>query len=217
MTVLQSCSVVDKVQTQAQPETKVNGHRKRIGLYGGTFNPIHNAHLFMADQVGHALCLDRVDFLPDAKPPHVDHKDSLDPQLRLRMLELAVTDNPFLGIEYAELERGGVSYTYDTIKYLLDKHPDVDYYFIIGGDMVDYLGKWYRINDLIRLPHFHFVGVHRQGAKNETEYPVIWVDVPTVDFSSTDIRQRVQHGQSIKYMVPDAVSKFIEEHQLYRE
>lgn len=214
---MQSCSVVDKVQTQAQPETKVNGHRKRIGLYGGTFNPIHNAHLFMADQVGHALCLDRVDFLPDAKPPHVDHKDSLDPQLRLQMLELAVADNPFLGIEYTELERGGVSYTYDTIKYLLDKHPNVDYYFIIGGDMVDYLDKWYRINDLIRLPHFHFVGVHRQGAKNETRYPVIWVDVPTVDFSSTDIRQRVQRGQSIKYMVPDAVSKFIEEHQLYRE
>ena len=217
MTVLQSCSVVDKVQTQAQPETKVNGHRKRIGLYGGTFNPIHNAHLFMADQVGHALCLDRVDFLPDAKPPHVDHKDSLDPQLRLQMLELAVADNPFLGIECTELERGGVSYTYDTIKYLLDKHPNVDYYFIIGGDMVDYLDKWYRINDLIRLPHFHFVGVHRQGAKNETRYPVIWVDVPTVDFSSTDIRQRVQRGQSIKYMVPDAVSKFIEEYQLYRE
>ncbi|MDD1406538.1 nicotinate-nucleotide adenylyltransferase [Limosilactobacillus reuteri] len=214
---MQSCSVVDKVQTQAQPETKVNGHRKRIGLYGGTFNPIHNAHLFMADQVGHALCLDRVDFLPDAKPPHVDHKDSLDPQLRLQMLELAVADNPFLGIEYTELERGGVSYTYDTIKYLLDKHPNVDYYFIIGGDMVDYLDKWYRINDLIRLPHFHFVGVHRQGAKNETRYPVIWVDVPTVDFSSTDIRQRVQRGQSIKYMVPDAVSKFIEEYQLYRE
>lgn len=214
---MQSCSVVDKVQTQAQPETKVSRHRKRIGLYGGTFNPIHNAHLFMADQVGHALCLDRVDFLPDAKPPHVDHKDSLDPQLRLQMLELAVADNPFLGIEYTELERGGVSYTYDTIKYLLDKHPNVDYYFIIGGDMVDYLDKWYRINDLIRLPHFHFVGVHRQGAKNETRYPVIWVDVPTVDFSSTDIRQRVQRGQSIKYMVPDAVSKFIEEHQLYRE
>ena len=214
---MQSCSVVDKVQTQAQPETKVSGHRKRIGLYEETFNPIHNAHLFMADQVGHALCLDRVDFLPDAKPPHVDHKDSLDPQLRLQMLELAVADNPFLGIECTELERGGVSYTYDTIKYLLDKHPNVDYYFIIGGDMVDYLDKWYRINDLIRLPHFHFVGVHRQGAKNETRYPVIWVDVPTVDFSSTDIRQRVQRGQSIKYMVPDAVSKFIEEHQLYRE
>ena len=121
------------------------------------------------------------------------------------------------GCVFPEKERGGVSYTYDTIKYLLDKHPDVDYYFIIGGDMVDYLDKWYRINDLIRLPHFHFVGVQRQGAKNETRYPVIWVDVPTVDFSSTDIRQRVRRGQSIKYMVPDAVSKFIEEHQLYRE
>ena len=92
---MQSCSVVDKVQTQVQPETKVSGHRKRIGLYGGTFNPIHNAHLFMADQVGHALCFDRVDFLPDAKPPHIDHKDSLDPQLRLRCSNWQLLITPF--------------------------------------------------------------------------------------------------------------------------
>ncbi|MBD5807190.1 nicotinate-nucleotide adenylyltransferase [Lactobacillus sp. 0.1XD8-4] len=214
---MQSCSVIDKVQTQAQLQTNPHNHHKRIGLYGGTFNPIHNAHLFFADQVGHALSLDRVDFLPDAKPPHVDHKSSIDPQLRLQMLQLAIADNPFLGIEQAELARGGVSYTYDTIKELLDKHPDTEYYFIIGGDMVDYLEKWYRIADLIRLPRFHFVGIHRQGAKNETKYPVIWVDVPTVDFSSTNIRQRIKNDQSIKYMVPDAVREFIEEHQLYRE
>lgn len=214
---MQSCNVVDEVKTQAQPQTKTVNQHKRVGLYGGTFNPVHNAHLFFADQVGHALCLDRVDFVPDAKPPHVDHKGSIDPRLRLQMLELAIADNPFFGIERAELTRGGVSYTYDTIKYLLDRHSDTDYYFIIGGDMVDYLEKWYRIDDLIRLPRFHFVGVRRKGAKNETKYPVIWVDVPTVDFSSTDIRQRLHHGQSIRYMVPEAVRKFIEEHQLYRE
>ncbi|MBB1080100.1 nicotinate-nucleotide adenylyltransferase [Limosilactobacillus sp. STM2_1] len=214
---MQSCNVVDKVQTQAQFQKTTVNHHKRIGLYGGTFNPIHNAHLFFADQVGHTLSLDRVDFLPDAKPPHVDHKGSIDPQLRLQMLKLAINGNPFLGIEKAELARGGVSYTYDTLKELLDKNPNTEYYFIIGGDMVDYLEKWYRIDDLVRLPRFHFVGIHRQGAKNETKYPVIWVDVPTIDFSSTDIRRRIKNGQSIKYMVPDAVSDFIEEHHLYRE
>lgn len=214
---MQTCSVVERTETQAQPQTAVINHHHRVGLYGGTFNPIHNAHLFFADQVGHTLCLERVNFLPDAKPPHIDQKEAIDPQLRLQMLELAVADNPFLGIERAELERGGVSYTYDTIKCLLDKNPLTEYYFIIGGDMVDYLEKWYRIDDLIRLPRFHFVGVHRQGAKNTSKYPVIWVDVPTVDFSSTDIRRRIQHGESIKYMVPDKVSAFIEEHQLYHD
>lgn len=214
---MHSCGVVENVQTQAQPQVKVIKQRKRVGLYGGTFNPIHNAHLFVADQVGHALSLNRVDFMPDAKPPHVDHKGSIDPALRLQMIQLAIADNPFLGIEDSEIQRGGVSYTYDTIKDLVEKNPDTEYYFIIGGDMVDYLHKWYRIDDLIKLPRFHFVGVQREGAKNMTEYPVIWVDVPAVDFSSTDIRQRIKDGQSIKYMVPDAVAKFIKEHQLYRE
>ncbi|WP_076459323.1 nicotinate-nucleotide adenylyltransferase [Limosilactobacillus caccae] len=214
---MHSNEVVENVQTQVQPEVKVFNRRKRVGLYGGTFNPIHNAHLFVADQVGHALCLDRVDFMPDAKPPHVDKKHSIDPQLRLQMIQLAIKDNPFLGIETSEIRRGGVSYTYDTIKSLVEQHPDTEYYFIIGGDMVDYLHKWYRIDDLIKLPHFHFVGVQREGAKNETAYPVIWVDVPEVDFSSTAIRERIRNGQSIKYMVPDAVAKFIKEHQLYRD
>lgn len=214
---MHSCRVINDVQTQTQPQVQTYATRKRIGLYGGTFNPIHNAHLLVADQVGHALCLNRVDFMPDAQPPHVDHKGAIDPQLRLRMVELATADNPFLGIEKSEIERGGVSYTYDTIKRLTEEHPDTDYYFIIGGDMVDYLHKWYRIDDLVKLPHFHFVGVQRTGASNDTKYPVIWVDVPLVDFSSTDIRRRVKQGLSIKYMVPDAVAEFIKEHQLYRE
>lgn len=209
--------VVGDVQIKPQPQVQAFTSRKRVGIYGGTFNPIHNAHLFVADQVGHALCLDRVKFMPDAKPPHVDHKGAIDPKLRLQMVELAIADNPFLGVETSEIKRGGISYTYDTIKRLIAAHPDTDYYFIIGGDMVDYLEKWYRIDDLIKLPHFHFVGVHREGAKNKTKYPVIWVDVPSIDFSSTDIRRRVKQGLSIKYMVPDAVAKFIKEHELYRE
>lgn len=193
-----------KVQTQP---------RKRVGIYGGTFNPVHNAHLLVADQVGTALCLNKVLLMPDNQPPHIDHKDTIAPKFRLDMLNLAVADNPLLGIETEEIKRGGISYSYDTMVALKRKHPDIDYYFIIGGDMVDYLPKWYRIDDLIKL--VNFVGVRRPGAVNHSNYPVIWVDVPQVDISSSDIRQRVREGRSIKYMVPNKVEEYIKEHHLY--
>ena len=190
-------------------------HRKRVGLYGGTSNPVHNAHLLSADQVGKTLLLNKVLFMPDMIPPHVDHKEAIDAEDRVNMLQLAIEDNPLFGIEMAEIERGGISYTYDTMKYLKAKHPDTDYYFIIGGDMVDYLPKWHEIDKLVKL--VNFVGVRRPGAQNDSQYPVIWVDVPGVDFSSTDIRNRIKTGRSIRYMVPDKVAEYIKEHQLYHE
>lgn len=212
---MQGCQVYSKSQPAVQTQT-VTGHRRRIGIYGGTFNPVHNAHLLVADQVGHALRLDQVKLMPDAIPPHVDHKTAVAADLRLAMLKLAVADNPLLGIEDYELRRGGVSYTYQTMKHLIDQHPDTDYYFIIGGDMVDYLDKWFRIADLVKLPRFHFVGVRRPHAKNETNYPVVWVDIPEVDISSSDIRSRIRRGQSVNYLLPAKVATFIKEHHLYQ-
>ncbi|MEK1312860.1 nicotinate-nucleotide adenylyltransferase [Limosilactobacillus fermentum] len=202
-------NVIPKVQPQ---QVKAERHR-RVGLYGGTFNPVHNAHLLVAEQVGRTLSLDKVSFLPDMQPPHRDHKGTIAADLRVDMLKLAVADNPFFDIEMEEINRGGVSYTYDTIKALKERHPDADYYFIIGGDMVDYLPTWNKIDQLVKM--VNFVGVRRKGAKNEAQYPVIWVDVPTVAISSSDIRARVKSGQSIRYMVPRAVEDYIKEHQLY--
>ena len=214
---MQRCRVFASPQTRVQPETVTTSRRHRVGIYGGTFNPIHNAHLLVADQVGHSLSLDQVRFMPDATPPHVDHKTAIDAELRLAMIKLAIQGNPLFGIEESELRRGGVSYTYDTMKKMIEQHPTTDYYFIIGGDMVDYLPKWHRIDDLVRLPRFHFVGVRRPGAKNESAYPVIWVDVPLVSFSSTDIRRRIAQGLPIRYMVPDAVAAFKKELHWYYE
>ncbi len=202
-------NVIPKVQPQ---QVKAERHR-RVGLYGGTFNPVHNAHLLVAEQVGRTLSLDKVSFLPDMQPPHRDHKGTIAADLRVDMLKLAVADNPFFDIEMEEINRGGVSYTYDTIEALKERHPDTDYYFIIGGDMVDYLPTWNKIDQLVKM--VNFVGVRRKGAKNEAQYPVIWVDVPTVAISSSDIRARVKSGQSIRYMVPRAVEDYIKEHQLY--
>lgn len=215
---MDNCEVMTGFQTLTSPQTSLQGIKpQRVGIYGGTFNPIHNAHLLVAEQVRTILSLNWVDFMPDNIPPHIDKKTAIDPKLRVEMLKLALENNPHFGIEKADVNRPGKSYTYDTMKKLIEDHPLTEYYFIIGGDMVDYLPKWYRINDLIRLPRFHFVGVRRKGAQNETKYPVIWVDVPTVEFSSTDIRQRIVTGQSIKYMVPAKVEQFIKENQLYYE
>ena len=208
---------MEQVTLEAIPQVRVapvqTRRRQRIGLYGGTFNPVHTAHLMVADQVGHALRLNRVDFLPDAVPPHVDKKTAIDATDRVAMLRLAIQDNPLFGLELAEIQRGGVSYTYETVKQLKEAHPENDYYFIIGGDMVDYLPKWYRINDLLKI--VNFVAVRRPGAKNESQYPVIWVDVPEVQIASSDIRQRVAQGESIRYLVPTRVEQYIKEHDLY--
>lgn len=189
--------------------------KKHVGIYGGTFNPVHNAHLLVADQVCNALTLDKVVWMPDALPPHVDHKDTIDAKDRVAMLRRAIAGNPQFELSLMEVQRGGKSYTIDTIRELKKRHPDTDYYLIIGGDMVDYLPKWHDIDHLKRL--VNFVGVRRPGARNQSRYPVIWVDVPQVGFSSTDIRRRVKSGLSIRYMVPDDVADYIKEHHLYRD
>ncbi|EEW52926.1 nicotinate-nucleotide adenylyltransferase [Limosilactobacillus antri] len=214
---MQGSQVYSKTRPAVEYQPQSESQHQRIGIYGGTFNPVHNAHLLVADQVGHALCLNKVLLMPDAIPPHVDPKSAISADLRRQMLELAIAGNPLLGIEDLELQRGGVSYTYDTMKTLIDRHPDTDYYFIIGGDMVDYLDKWYRIQDLVKLPRFHFVGVRRPHAQNETKYPVVWVDIPEVDISSSDIRTRIRQGQSVNYLLPRSVAAFIKEHHLYND
>ena len=119
--------------------------------------------MVVADQVRQQLGLDQVLLMPEYEPPHVDKKETIDEKHRLKMLELAIEGIEGLGIETIELERKGISYTYDTMKLLTEQHPDTDYYFIIGADMVDYLPKWYRIDELVEL--VQFVGVQRPRYK----------------------------------------------------
>ncbi|KRM43970.1 nicotinate-nucleotide adenylyltransferase [Lentilactobacillus parafarraginis] len=200
---------------QILPKTKVisTHKRKRVGILGGTFNPVHNGHLIIADQVCSQLGLDQVYFMPDANPPHVDQKLAIDSRDRVAMVNAAIYGNPKFAIEMTEIFRGGVSYSYDTMLELTRRHPENQYYFIIGGDMVSYLPKWHRIDDLVKL--VSFVGVKRDGYTPASKYPIIWVDVPYIDISSTLIRSKIRQHQSIRYLVPDAVLKYIKEHHLY--
>lgn len=199
-----------KVELEIKEKDK---NRKQIGILGGNFNPIHNAHLIVADQVRQQLGLDKVFLMPEYLPPHVDTKSTIDEKHRLEMVKLAIDSVEGLDVETLELERKGVSYTYDTMKLLIEKNPDVDYYFIIGADMVDYLPKWHKIDELVKM--VQFVGVQRPKYKAGTSYPLIWVDVPLMDISSSMIRQFIKSNRQPNYLLPKAVLEYINKEGLY--
>lgn len=186
---------------------------KKVGLFGGTFNPPHIGHLIMANEVYTALGLSEIRFMPNAKAPHKEVSKSASNEQRLHMVELAIQDVPHFVIETYELERGGISYTYDTMKAMCEREPDVAFYFIIGGDMIDSLHTWYRIDDLVEL--VQFVGVKRPGYEAKTAYNVLMVEAPEIDLSSTFIRNRLQQQNSLRYLLPEAVERYIRKEGLY--
>lgn len=196
-------------------EVRSSQHQK-IGILGGTFNPPHLGHLIIADQVKDQLDLDQILFMPTAEPPHSStEKITIPAALRAEMVDLAIMGHPDFRLELFEVESGGKNYTYHTMKTLKDLYPGVDFYFIIGGDMVADLPTWYRINDLLDL--VQFVGVERPGFEIESDYPLIVVDIPMTTISSSMIRDKVAKGCSIKYLVPKDVEKYIELEGLYTD
>lgn len=186
---------------------------RRIGILGGTFDPPHYGHLLIANEVFYGLQLDEIWFLPNAEPPHKKKTEHVTNENRLEMLELAMKDSPYFKIEKIELERMGPSYTYHTMKELIEQHPDVEFYFIIGADMIEYLPKWHKINELTKM--VHFVGVNRPRFHVETPYPIIHLDVPDFDVSSSLIRDRIAEGKPIRYLLPDVIIEYLKENRLY--
>ncbi|MFD1412890.1 nicotinate-nucleotide adenylyltransferase [Oceanobacillus jeddahense] len=185
---------------------------KKIGILGGTFNPPHIGHLWIAEEVRVRKQLDEIWFIPTRTPPH-KKTSVLDASHRLGMLKLAVKGNPYFQVNALELERDGKSYTYDTIKELTMNYPEVDFSFIIGGDMVEYLPKWYLVEELMEM--VHFIGVTRPGYTLETPYPVDRLEIHPLDISSTFIRNRLKEGELVRYLLPDDVMNYIKENQIY--
>lgn len=204
------------VTTEVVPELASEPKKiKKIGLLGGGFNPVHYGHLLVADQVFHQLNLDEFYLLPSYESPHKDPKKTISAEHRVAMLKLAIADNPNLSLDLSEIHRQGKSYTFETISHLKEQHPDTEYYFVIGGDMVDYLPTWYNIEELVTL--VSFVGIGRPGFKKESDYPIIWVDVPETSTSSTYIREKIKQKCSVNYLLPDAVIAYIEKEGLYQD
>lgn len=184
----------------------------KIGILGGTFDPPHIGHLIIAEEVRIALELAEVWFIPTNQPPHKENA-TVTATMRFEMLEIAIQTNPYFKVNQIELNRTGKSYTFDTIESLKKQYPEAEFYFIIGADMIEYLPKWYRIDDLIEL--ITFIGVNRSNYKIESQYPFIPVKVPMIDVSSTLIRSRIANNQTVKYLIPDNVYEYIKEQRLY--
>lgn len=187
---------------------------KKIGILGGTFNPPHIGHLMIAEQVKDQLDLAEVWFIPTYFPPHKQKSNTTVDQ-RIKMLEKSIDNNNSFSINLIEVERKGTSYTIDTIKILKERFPNLEFYFIIGADMVEYLPNWKKIDELVEL--ITFVGVRRSNYLLKSPYPIKVVDVPIIEISSTDIRRRVKNKQSIKYLVTDSVLEYIGENHLYED
>ncbi|MFB0545945.1 MAG: nicotinate-nucleotide adenylyltransferase [Anaerolineae bacterium] len=198
----------------------------RVGVIGGTFDPIHIGHLVIAEEARGRLNLDRVVFVPAATPPHKVDNDISSVEHRLAMVELAIATNPYFFLSRVDIERSGPCYTIDTIKLLRDEWgPGVEIYFIMGQDSLVDILTWHEPQRLIRL--CRLVVLSRPGYKADLEelealLPGITphthiLNSPELDISSSDIRQRVREGLPIKYQVPEAVEEYIYAHGLYRD
>ena len=191
-----------------------------IGIMGGTFDPIHMGHLVAAERAREAVKLDEVWFMPCHVPPHKDQPPKASAKHRMDMVRLAVSDHPCFKVYDGELRRGGVSYTYDTMKILRHDYPEDCFHIIIGGDMVQYLPHWHRIQELLQMARF--IGLKRPGTTidfaklgEEIASKVTLVPMPQLDISSSQIREWVKNSQSIRYLVPDPVFRYIKENRLY--
>lgn len=190
----------------------------RIGIMGGTFDPIHFGHLIAAERVRDELPLDYVWFMPAAEPPHKHSRTVADPIHRLRMVEKAVVDHPKFCVSKLEFERQGTSYTAETMSILQKRYPEHEFYFIVGADMVHDLPNWYRIHQLVQ--DVQFVGLNRPGY-GRPELPdaiakrVRYVSMPSIGITSTDIRRKRAAGKSVRYLVPEGVREYMEANRLY--
>lgn len=198
----------------------------RLGILGGTFDPIHDGHLVAAQETAWALDLDRVLFIPAPNPPHKRDEPITEPAHRIAMVRLAVQNNPTFEVSLVEVERGGLSFTVDTLRAVRELYPGYELHFIVGMDSLAELPTWHDPDGIVQLARI--VAVYRAGwgvvdlKALEAAVPaaadrVRIVPIPGLDISSTDLRRRLAVGRPIRYLVPDPVIAYIEEHGLYRD
>jgi nicotinate-nucleotide adenylyltransferase len=212
---------------------------KHIGLFGGTFNPIHWGHLRAAEDCAAKLRLEKIIFIPSFLPPHKGLDADVPASRRLEMIRLAIKENALLNVSDAEIIRRGESYTYDTLRALQRVHPDARFHFILGVDAYREIGSWYRFRDILDLADWIVVTRPGYPLKNlfepllseasrfqaESECALVSVDAKTrisfvevraTDVSSSAVRDAIRNGKAIDKMVPPAVAGYIVRNRLYR-
>jgi nicotinate-nucleotide adenylyltransferase len=220
-------------------EIKTEAGKRRIGLFGGTFNPIHMGHLRGAEEIREAFGLQQVIFIPAAIPPHKATEEVIEAKHRLEMVRLATAGNPFFSTTDTELSRPATSYSIDTIRHFRERHGDT-FFFILGKDAFVEIETWKEFHHLFSL--CNFIVMTRPGFQKslsssplpETLIPVFrydqgikgWIhtsgytlhfkDITVLDISSTKVRELIEKGGSVRYLIPSEVEAYIKEHHLYR-
>jgi nicotinate-nucleotide adenylyltransferase len=184
---------------------------KRIGIFGGSFDPIHHGHLILAREALETLPLDTVLFIPAAQSPHKPESAPTPPTLRWEMLHLAIEGEPAFAASRIELDRPPPSYSVETVEQLQAETSDAEFYFLLGEDNLPQFHTWHRWEDLCRL--VQVVVLDRSGEDVPYDYPAVR---RKIDISATAIRKRVARGQSIRYLVPEAVERIIRRENLYQ-
>ena len=192
---------------------------KKIGLFGGAFNPPHLGHLILAETICEAAGLDEIWWLPAPHPPHKDTVGMTDSAHRWQMVQCAIADNERFVASDVEFHREGKSYTVETLRHVQTQFPDDTFFLLIGGDSLRDFHKWYAFTEIIERvsllvfprPHVDLSAVSPDILAHTT-----FVDAPLIALSSTHIRTRLMDRKSVRYCVPESVLAYIDTHQLYR-
>ena len=193
---------------------------RRIGVMGGTFDPVHHGHLVAASEVAHDFTLDEVIFVPTGEPYQKDHRQVSPAEDRYLMTVIATASNPKFSVSRVDIDRGGPTYTIDTLRDLRGAAaPEDEFFFITGADALAEILTWHAVDELFTLAHF--VGCtrpgHRLSGAGLPDGKVSLVEIPALAISSTDCRERVAKGRPVRYLVPDGVVQYIAKRGLYRE
>ena len=192
----------------------------KIGIMGGTFDPVHLGHMVAAETARESMKLDEIWFLPVNVPPHKENTLGATALQRFEMVNLSVAGHPCFQVKDLELKLGGTSFTIDTVAVLHEQYSGHQFAWIIGADMIQYLPHWHQIERLAGL--ITFIGLSRQGYSTDVSNlaasvrdRISLVEMPRIEISSTEIREKCRQGKSIRFLVSDPVRIYIEEQGLY--
>lgn len=202
-----------------------NHKSRRIGLMGGTFDPIHLGHLILAESAYEQLELDQVLFLPAGNPPHKQQREGASDEARLAMVRLAIAGNPHFSLDSEEMYRHGYTYTDDTLASLTVRHPDTEYFFLVGADSLMTFPTWHNPAGICQKctlavavrDQFDEAKLKKQmqQMKEQYEAKIVLLQMPELPIASSTLRTLRENGRSIRYYVPDAVWQYIDACQLY--
>lgn len=200
----------------AKGKSKSNMRFQRVGILGGTFNPIHIGHLVMAQHALEQLRLQKVIFVPTYLPPHKRSSSVILAKHRFKMVQLAIKGHPYFDISDCEIVREGKSYSIDTVRMFRTQLPkNIKLFFILGEDSLNTLHTWRRIDDLLEM--VTFVAAKRSGqSKIKPKIKVNFINMPVLDIASSDLRKRIAVKKTVEHLVPDNVLKYIQKRNLYK-